>query len=99
MAGESDDGRLGGFWAPSSPEPLWLAGALLAASCGLSGPPVTPTPDRPALTEAQALEIVLARTPSTTNRQGLREYARLEYLGRGEWLVQYGSEAAWWVRE
>ena len=60
---------------------------------------MTPTPDRPALTESQVLEIVLARIPSATNRQGLREYARLEYLGRGEWLVQYGSEAAWRVRE
>ena len=29
----------------------------------------------------------------------MAKHARLEYLGRGEWLVQYGSEAAWRVRE
>ena len=65
-------GNLAAFARPLPLTPLWLAGALLAASCGLSGPSVTPTLDRPALTEAQVLEIVLARIPSATNRQGLR---------------------------
>ena len=77
------------------------AAAVLVASCTFSGPPAvpTPTPDRPALTGPQVLQLVLQRIPSPTNRQAVREYARLEYLGRGEWLVQYGSEAAWLVRE
>ena len=59
----------------------------------------TATSDVPMLSEPEVLELVLQRIPSPTNRQGVAEYARLEYLGRGEWLVQYGTSAAWKVRE
>ena len=59
----------------------------------------TPTPDGPMLSEPEVLELVLQRIPSPTNRQGVAEYARLEYLGRGEWLAQCGTSAAWKVRE
>ena len=66
---------------------------------GLSGPPVPPAPDVPMLTDQQVLELVSPRIASPTNRQGVAEYGRLEYLGRGEWLAQYGTSAAWLVRE
>ena len=40
-----------------------------------------------------------ARALARLRRQAVAEYARLEYLGRGEWLGQYGTSAAWKVRE
>ena len=58
-----------------------------------------PHPSAPSSIEHQVLALVLPSIPSPTNRQGVAEYGRLEYLGHGEWLVQYGTSAAWKVRE
>jgi hypothetical protein len=78
----------------------WLAAGLLVFGCNLGGQTAsTPTLDVPVLSDQQVLQLVLQRIPSETNRQGLREYAQLEYLGHGEWLIRYGSDAAWLVRE
>ena len=72
---------------------------LLAAACTLGSSASTPAPDAPALIDQQALRHVLQRIPCPPNRLGVADCALVEYLGRGEWLVQYGSEATWLVRE
>ena len=56
--------------------------------------PVRSAPDR-VLWPEWATSNTHSGPASLTDRQGVTEHACFDHLGQGEWLVQYGTSAAW----